>query len=131
MTQWTRQASLYIGAGYKTVPPIKGNFKYLAPILHQIWISACPEAGDPEERNLEELMKVIEKEAKLRQPKHTRRMILLNTKRGSDRHSDLLEKIVEQYSVIDFDKMSGDELIIHLFIRDADPQMSKIATQRC
>ena len=40
-------------------------------------------------------MKAIEDEAKLRQPKHTRRMILQNTKRGSDKHSDVLEKIVE------------------------------------
>ena len=55
-------------------------------------------------------------------------MILLNTKRGSDKHSDFLEKIVENYSVVEFDQMTGEELMIHLFMRDADPQMSKLAT---
>ena len=74
-------------------------------------------------------MKAIEYEAKLRQLKHTRCMILLNTKRGSDRHLDFLEKIVENYSVVEFEYMTGEELMIHLFIRDADPQMSKIATE--
>ena len=55
-------------------------------------------------------------------------MILLNTKRGSDKHSDFLEKIVENYSVVEFDQVTGEELMILLFMRDADPQMSKLAT---
>ena len=56
-------------------------------------------------------------------------MILLQTKRGSDKHSDFLERISENYSVAEFEKMRGEELQIDLFIRDADPQMSKIATE--
>ena len=56
-------------------------------------------------------------------------MILLNTKRGSDRHLDFLEKIVENYSVVEFEYMTGEELMIHLFIRDADPQRSKLGTE--
>ena len=56
-------------------------------------------------------------------------MILLQTKRGSDKHSDFLERISENDSVAEFEKMSGEELQIHLFIRDADPQMSRIATE--
>ena len=47
-------------------------------------------------------------------------MILLNSKRGSDKHSDFLEKIVENYSLVEFEQMTGEELMIHLFIRDAD-----------
>ena len=62
-------------------------------------------------------MKAIEDEAKLRQPKHTCHMILLNTKRGSDKHSDFLEKIVENYSLVEFEQMTGEELMIHLFSR--------------
>ena len=72
VTQWIRQATFYIGAGYRSEPPPNCHFKYLAPYLHQIWILACSEAGNPEERTLEELMSAIEKEAKQRQPKHTR-----------------------------------------------------------
>ena len=50
-------------------------------------------------------MKAIEDEAKLRQPKHTPHMLLLQTKRGSDKHSDFLERISENFSVIEFEKM--------------------------
>ena len=61
----TRQASLYITAGYKTGPQKKGSFRYIAPLLQQIWITACSLGGDLEERSLKELMKAIEDEAKL------------------------------------------------------------------
>ena len=56
-------------------------------------------------------------------------MLLLQTKRGSDKHSDFLERLKENYSVAEFEEMSGDEFQIHLFIREADAQMSRIATE--
>ena len=56
-------------------------------------------------------------------------MVLLSTKRAGDKHSDFLEKIVEHYSVIEYDTMTGDELVIHLFVRDADQQMSNVAQE--
>ena len=77
---------------------------------------------DPEERSLEELTKAIEEEAKLRQPKHQRRMTLIQTKRGSEKHSDFLEKISDNYSMAEF-----DEFQIHLSINSADAHLSKIA----
>ena len=98
------------------------------PFLHQAWISAL-QSKDPDNRTLEKLMKALEDEAKLRDPKHTRRMKLLQTKRGSDKHSDFLERLKENYNVAEFEEMSGDEVQIHLFIREADAQMSRIATE--
>ena len=61
---WTRQAGQYITADYKSSPPKKGIFRYMSPLLHQTWISAL-ECKDPDNRNLEELLKAIEEEAKL------------------------------------------------------------------
>ena len=72
-------------------PTKEGIFRYMSPLVRQIWITACSHGKDQEERSLEELMKAMEDEAKLRQPKHTSRMLLLQTKRGSDKHSDFLE----------------------------------------
>ena len=65
-------------------------------------------------------MKAIEDGAKLRDPKHTRHMLFLQKKRGSDKHSDFLERLKENYNLAEFEEMSGDELQIHLFIREAD-----------
>ena len=56
-------------------------------------------------------------------------MALIQTKRGSERHSDFLEKISEKFSVAEYDEMSGDEFEIHLFIKSADTHMQKIATE--
>ena len=71
----------------------------------------------------------MEDEVKLRDPKHTRRVKLLQTKRGSDSHSDFLERLKEKYCVAEFEKMSGDESMIHLFIQEAYAQMARIATE--
>ena len=56
-------------------------------------------------------------------------MNLIKTKRGSERHSDYLEKISELYSVAEYDDITGDKFQIHLFILSADSHMQKIATE--
>ena len=56
-------------------------------------------------------------------------MMLIQTKRGSEKHSDFLEKISENYSVAEYETISGDEFQIHLFINSAGAHMSKIALE--
>ena len=53
----------------------------MMPLLHQAWISALKNI-DPDNKTLEELTKALE----AADPKHTRRVKLLQTKRGSDSH---------------------------------------------
>ena len=103
---WIRQVGHYIRAGYKHSPPKKSVYIHLSPLLHQIWISAL-DCKTPEDKSLEELTELIKDEAKLRQPKHQRGMTLIQTKRGSEKHSDFLKKISENYSVAEYDEMSG------------------------
>ena len=96
---------------------------HIRTLLHQIWISAL-DCRNPEEKSLEELT------TKLRQPKkHQRCMTLIQTKRGSEKHSDFLEKTSENYSLAECDEMSGNEFQIHLFINSANAHMAKIATE--
>ena len=40
-----------------------------------------------------------------------------------------MDRLRETGSVIEFDNMSLDEFLIHLFIREADSQMAKIAQE--
>ena len=40
-----------------------------------------------------------------------------------------MNKLRETYSVIEYDKMSLDRFLIHLFIRNADNMMSKMAQE--
>ena len=54
-------------------------------------------------------------------------MDLLKAKRGSETHSDFLDKLGNLLSAAEFDQMTGDEMVIHLFKESADAQMARIA----
>ena len=54
---------------------------------------------------------------------------MLQIRRGSDNHSDFVAKLIEAAKVIEFEKMTLAEFIIHLFIRDADQTMGKMAQE--
>ena len=98
------------------------------PFLHHTWAKSLDKT-DPYNRNLQELTDSLENEAKRGDPKHSRRLKLLQIRRGSDAHSDFIDKLREAASVIEFGKMTLDEFIIHLFIRDADQTMAKMAQE--
>ena len=68
--------------------------------------------------------------AKLRPLRHQRRMNLIQTKRGQEKHSDYLDKLIDLFSVAEYEQMSGDEFQIQLFIESADPQMARMVKQR-
>ena len=52
---------------------------------------------------------------------------MLQIRRGSDNHSDFVAKLMEAAKVIEFEKMTLAEFIIHFFIHDADQTMGKMA----
>ena len=64
-----------------------------------------------------------------RDPRHNRRLRMIGIRRGSDTHSDFINKLIEAFRIIEFQQMTGDEFIIHLFTRDADITMGKIAQE--
>ena len=103
-------------------------YKFIMPLLHLSWRAALQQIN-PESKNLKELTDAIEDEAKRNDPKHTRRVKILQLKRGSDSHSEFAERLRQEGSVIEFDKMSLEEFLIHLFVREADSQMSKMALE--
>ena len=100
----------------------------MMPLLHHTWTKSL-QSIDPNNRTIEELTEALDNEAKRGDPKHSRRVKLLQIRRGSDAHSDFMDKLREAGSVIEYEKMSLDELSIHLFIRDADSTMAKMAQE--
>ena len=125
---WIVQVTNWIEAGFKDSPPDTGVYKYIMPLLNDSWIAALKQIK-PESRTMKELTDAIEVEAKRNDPKHTRRVRFLHLKRGSDAHSDFAERLRQEGSVIEFDKLTLDERLIHLFARDADSQMFKMALE--
>ena len=128
MLHWTKQARTYIIAGYRDTPPKKGIYKYLIPFLHYNRANVL-EKYDPDNKSITEIINALEIEAKQGDPKHNCRLKMLQIRRGSDNHSDFVSKLIEAANVIEFEKMTLAEFIIHLFIRDADQTMGKMAQE--
>ena len=124
---WNEQARNYIEAGFKDPPPEEGTWRYLAPYVHSFWSGKLIPLN-PKSLSLDTILNTLESEAKKGDPKHNRRLRMMNDiRRGSEAHSDYMNKLIEASRIIEFESMTLDELIIHLFIRDADATMSKIA----
>ena len=62
-------------------------------------------------------------------PVHQRRLQLLKARRNQTRHTEFIFQLEKLMSVAEFDKMTPDEMIIHLFAETADSTMSKIALE--
>ena len=78
--------------------------------------------------SLDRILSTLEAEGKKGDPKHNRRLRFMNEiRRGSDSHSDYMSKLLEASRIIEFEGLTLDELIIHIFIRDADATMGKAA----
>ena len=78
-------------------------------------------------KNLEQIAELSREEGKLQMPQHQRSIQLLKVKRESEKHSDLLNKLGGLMNVSEFDAMTGDKMVIHLFAECADSQMARLA----
>ena len=107
-------------------PPQKGIVMHLGPLMQAWWLQAL-EDKDSGNKNLEQLIELINEEGKLRMQRHQRRLQLLKVKRGNEQHSDFLYTIENLMSVAEFNKMTSNEMIIHLFAETADNTMSRLA----
>ena len=116
---WTEQARNYIEAGYRDTPPKEGTYKYILPFIHSFWAGKLAHIN-PKSQDITTILSTLETEAKKGDPRLNRRLRMLQIRRGSDTHSDSINKLIEAFKVIEFDKMTASEFIIHLFIRDAD-----------
>ena len=100
---WIKQARNYITAGYRDTPPNEGTYKYLILFLHSNWSNAL-EKYDLDRKPITEILNALEIEAKKGDPKHNRRLKMLQIRRGSDSHSDFVAKLIEAANVIGLKK---------------------------
>ena len=79
---------------------------------------------------LEGILNLIRLEAETWNPLDARRIQLLKSalkKTGS--HSDHLQKLEKNMEICDWESMTKDEFLIHLFAESADMTMSKISME--
>ena len=113
---------------YRNSPPQKGVSMHLGPLVQSSWLQSL-ETKDMKNKTMEELINLIKAEGRLRMPCHQRRLQLLKAKRNSNKHSDFLYQLETLMSVAEFEEMSADEMVIHLFAETADAVMSKLALE--
>mgnify|MGYP007022731161 CR=1 FL=1 len=99
---------------------------HLGKLVQSSWVQSL-ETKDVKNKNLDEITNLIKEEGKLWMPCHQRRLQLLKDKRNSNKHSDFLHQLENSMSVAEFQEMSSDEMIIHLFAETAYAVMSKLA----
>ena len=111
-------------------PPLTGSLVHLQALINPTWLQGIESKGAKTE-TLEGIMDLIRIEAETRNPLHGRRMLLLKLalkKTGS--HSDHLMKLEKHMEISDWESMTKDEFLIHLFAEGcSDNIMSKLAME--
>ena len=115
---WIEQAVDYIKSGFRNNPPAVGCHIYLAPLINSTWLQNIESKGGKGE-TLEGIITLIRIEGETRNPVHLRRIQLLKVKKTSS-HSEFLQKLEKIIEVCEWEKMSKDEFLIHMFAESAD-----------
>ena len=62
-------------------------------------------------------------ESSIISPVHSRRMDLVKEKRSNSSNSDFLIRLEENFNLIEYENMTGDAFLTHIFLEEADTTM--------
>ena len=101
---------------------------YIAPFLSSsLWASM--KSREVQEKSLNEIMQALMEESALLCPVHQRRMEFLMERRGNSTHSEFLQRLEERVELIEFEKLTKQSLVSHIFMEDSDLEMTRITTE--
>ena len=127
-SQFCETFRMYLLDGYRGSPPPEMMWIQLQPLVNPLWFSSLVQKELKLKDSLDEVINMILEESNQRNPLHQRRMQLLRIKKDSS-HSEFLHNIEELMELIDFGKMTKEAFTLHLFIEQADAEMSKLAAE--
>ena len=127
-SQFCETFKMYLLDGYRGSPPPEMIWIQLQPLVNPIWFSSLVQKGVKLKDTVEGVIELILEESNQRNPLHQRRMQLLRIKKDGT-HSEFLYKIEELMELVAFEEMSKEAFILHLFIEQADAEMSKLAAE--
>ena len=79
-----------------------------------------------ETKTLPQILTLIKEESAEKNPVHQRILQLLRTKKTGN-HSDFLFQLEQAISLIEFEDLTKESLLTHLFLEQADEVMSRMA----
>ena len=118
---------IYIKDGYRGKIPENTVWMQLQPLMNRVWFESLMHKN-VKQKNLQQVIELILEESSGRNPLHQRRIDQLRVKKEGSL-SDFLFKLEEYMSLVEFDKMTKDSFLIHLFLEQADETMAKMATK--
>ena len=82
-----------------------------------------------QEKSLEEILQALMDESCLLCPVHQRRIEFLNERRNNSSHSDFLQRLEESIELIEFDTLTKESLVSHIFLEESDYEIQRITTE--
>ena len=128
VTKFVEAMKTYIRVGFRGAVPEKGVWVYIVPFLAASWWASLKAKG-AQDMSLDDILKELLEESSLLCPVHQRRIEFLKEKRNNCSHSDFLRRIEERVELIEFQTLTKESLVCHIFLEEADFEMQKIATQ--
>ena len=117
---------IYMKDGYRGKIPENTVWMQLQPLINRVWFESLMHQN-VKEKNLQVIDLILE-ESSGRNPLHQRRIDLLWVKKEGS-HSDFLFTLEEYMSLVEFNNMTKDSFLTHLFLEQADETMAKMATE--
>ena len=111
--------------GYAGKPPPKTVWIQLQPLVNPIWFESMIHKGI-KEKSLDEITAIILEESSGRNPLHQWRIELMRVRKTGS-HGDFFYRLEENMSLIEFDKLTKEALLINLFLEQSDETMGRMA----
>ena len=116
VVQFVQGAEVYVKTGFTSSPPPQGIWACLMPLMHATWSNELEKAG-VRDKDLKTALDILVDESQLRNPVHGHRIDFLATKRGGQSHSDFFDTLEEKLALIEFEKLTPDSLLTHIFLQ--------------
>ena len=124
VTTFVEAMKTYIRVGFRGAVPEKGVWVYIVPFLAASWWASLKAKG-AQDMSLDDILKELLEESSLLCPVHQRRIEFLKEKRNNCSHSDFLRRIEERVELIEFQTLTKESLVCHIFLEEADFEMQK------
>ena len=123
-THFSECFRFYIMDGYQGNPKGCPVYIQLQSLVEATWWTSLCKRGVNQNKDLEQILEIIEIESDARNPIHNRRMNLMRIKKTGS-HSDFLISLEEIGNLIDMKSLTLEALIMHLFMEQSDQTMAK------
>ena len=114
--------------GFSGIIPQEQLHYQVCPLINSFWWKILLDRGI-KDCDLPGLMSEITKLGAEFNPIHQRRLNVFNVRRQGEAHSEFLHRLEQSVDAMDYETMTRNQFVIHLFLSQADSVMGKQAAE--